>query len=318
MVSAVEDRVAPSIPVAEWRVAQKSESIMVNPADTLPYRGIAWLFVIAGILVLFFFAPQSENRGQFFMGHFKAFAMIALAQAVLIYLLTKSSNDIFLGTGLKRLQAKVPDEDAVPVSIHIVQKGAVTGADEGFLWLDEGTLFFRGLQSVWRLNSSEMLPIEHWPNHLRPRQGLGRPETSIILASGDIQIRYRQIDPFEDFQTRRRAFRFQNNLSKWLRERPEGSLESVLPPLNVHPGLERIGPLRYEGVVSAGILVLINIALLLTTRPDFSLATVESLVSAMQFLILLALIFFSVRFAWQQRQDLIIRSRLDSATSENL
>lgn len=311
MKSAEEGALTTATPVGGWRMARRSEEIFLNPADTLPFRGVAWLFVLAGVLVLFFFAPQSENQAQMFMGYFKAFTMIALAQAILIYLLTKSSNSIFLDTGLKRLKAKVPDESAVPVSIQVVQKGAVTGADEGFIWLENGTLYFRGLQSVWRLNREDVMPLAEWPKTMRPKPGLGRPMNTLVLDSGAL-IRYRQIDPFEDFQSRRRAFRFQNGLIKWLVDRPEGSLETVLPPMEVHPGLERFGPLRYEGVVTAGGLVALNVALLIVTRPDFSLITVESLISTLQFITLLALVYFSVRFAWQQRQDLVVRSQLKS------
>jgi hypothetical protein len=289
-------------PVAHWRLAKPSERLVVNPADSFPYRLLAWAFILLAVILML----SGRRTGSSFFGDLKVFIVLALSQAVLIYLLTKSSNDVFLGTGLKRLKAKVPDETAVPAAVQILQDGSITGVDEGFIWFDGGTLHFKGLQSVWRLNREDIKDHKDWPARMR------RANDRVVLAgSGPLKhLQIRLIDPFEDFHTRRRAAKFFVALSRWATERPEGQIESVLPPLDLHPGLERLGPLQNEGVISGLVLVVVNLILLAATHPDFSLVNVVALESVIQFAVVLVLLYLSVRFAWQQILDRRVRRGL--------
>lgn len=298
-------------PIANWRLAKPSERLIVNPADSFPFRVAAWLFLILAAIIMI----SGQRTGSSFFGDLKVFIILAVSQAVLIYLLTKSSNDIFLGTGLKRLKAKVPVEEACPASIRVLQEGSVTGADEGFIWLEEGTLHFKGLQSVWRLNAADLKKYADWPRRHRTR----RVPDRIVLedARRAVWIEISLIDPFEDFHTRRRASRFHTGLANWAQNRPSGSLESVLPPLDLHPGLERTGPLRQEGLISGIILLAVNLVLLVSSRPDFLFQDIVGLESVVQFLIVLALFFFSVRFTFQQLLDGRIRRQLLAPVEKN-
>ncbi|MBS1710058.1 MAG: hypothetical protein JSS65_15210, partial [Armatimonadetes bacterium] len=146
------------------------------------------------------------------------------------------------------------------------REGVVTGADEGYIWLHDGTLFFKGLQSVWRLNRDDMPPVPMWPRRRRPRLQDGKPPTWLPMphAGPDGDMLLTPIDPYEDNAARRRFATFFASLDDWLRSTPQGHIESLLPPSDLHPSLE--GPRGLEAIAAPYLLSVLNQCMILATR----------------------------------------------------
>lgn len=256
-------------PMTEWKVpTSKHERADQSPFETIWLRFFAWVFFCLGITYYFWIHRDFTVPEIVFSSSVEVMILIGLSQLALHFLYWQMANKIILGFGLKRLSTKVPNEGACPVSIEIYQKGVITGYDEGYFWFQDGTLFFKGLQSVFRLNSTDLEPKKLWPRKQRPNLDAGRPPRWLrILGSSDsVQLRFKLLDPFEDYGARRRSANFDREMSRWLIDRPSGSLESRLPPETLHPALTSIGPLRYEGVVAGTILCCANLALVLTAK----------------------------------------------------
>lgn len=299
-------------PSAEWRLPHPEEQIGVNRRENLWQRVIAWLFLVCGCLFLFLVVKLEPSPIGQVISFFKAAGMIAISQASLIYLLNRISNRVKLGPGLKRIRAKVPTEAACPVGIELRQRQTVSGADEGYMWLEDGTLFYKGIQTAFRLNASDIEEEDNWPARRRPDVAAGKMPSwlPVKAGSGHVEITIRLIDPFEDFHTRRRAHRFQSSLGAWLHERPAGSLETVLPPLGIHPSLIDQGRLHWEGVATGIAMTAVNVVCLLAVRPQLDVASATGALSMLQLAGALALLYFSVRFTWQQKLDITNRRAL--------
>lgn len=257
-------------------------------------------------MLLYFFSRIEPSEGAAFLAIVKGLVVLAMAQGALVYLLSRISNDVNIGPGLKRVRARIPVEDAVPVAITVVQKGTVTGADEGYMWLDEGTLFYKGLQCVFRLNQQDIKPISEWPSGRVPQPERGRDVRWLVLQAGarDCEVKLSMIDPFEDYAVRRRSARFQTALLDWLHDKPYGALESVLPPLDVHPSLQRSGKGIYEGLISGIALCAVNAGIVLTAGLDLSMSSISSLAGMLQASGGVVLFVVTAGFARQQHKDL--------------
>jgi hypothetical protein len=275
-----------SQPIADWRVPFfTTERAIKSATETIWQRSLAWFFLSCGALFLFFVARKYAHPEANLVAQIEALALMAASQLTLIFLCSRLSDRFDVGPGLKRLGTKVPSEDACPVAIEVRQAGVVTGYDEGYIWLEEGTLFFKGLQTVFRLNAEDVPPLGAWPKRARPNPLKGREISCVPFHAGDVlaEVRFRIIDPFEDYHSRRRSAKFLRELTLWASNRPPGSLESLLPPLSVHPALTTNRPLRHEGLVTGLVIAALNLCVLVTLKADLSmrsLASIETLMVA--------------------------------------
>ncbi len=298
-------------PAADWRLPPYE---VIPPGsvyrDTLWQRILAWLFLLIGTATWVVFISRELDPGEYFITWLKSFGMIIISQLIIIYLVNRMGNYVSRGTGLKRIKTKVPNDIACPAAIKIRQDHTVTGADEGYLWFEGGTLFYKGLQAVFRVNSENLTPLDETPRGDRPVKGSGKQIRRVHLMGGKrhLTLDINLIDPFEDYHARRRANTFQASLARWIAERPDAEIETVLPPLEVHPELMRTDKLRYEGVAAGAALVVINCILLFSMlRISFDIRQLPALLAIFSLGILAVLFYHSVKFAWQQHLDQIQR-----------
>ena len=240
-------------PTADWHLPNERELIQSGPKDGLHYRVIAWVFILTGFAFFVVSRRTVSSEFTFAVVLSEAVVLLAVSQALLAYLYRRQSNFIDVGSGFRRLRSKVPDHADLPVNVEIIREGCLTGRDSGYIWLDEGTWYFKGLQTAFRFNQQDVVPIEAWPKSIAPDPTRDKPPETIPMKSklGPLTIRVRVIDPHEDFAKRKRARKFYRELYDWLAERPRGAIESLLPPRAVHPSLKRRGLWKYEGLVAA-------------------------------------------------------------------
>lgn len=309
---------APARPEATWRVpAQIAELVQHSPHETVILRLFAWFFVLCGIGYYFIYARRWETAQVALTSHIQVLGMTAVAQLCLVFLYARLSNKIDLGPGLRRLQTKVPAEDACPVAIDVIQHEVVTGSDEGFAWIEDGTLYFKGLQTVFRLNVSDVPPLSEWPRKYRPSIDKGIPPRHILIPVDDrmVRLRLQLIDPFEDRGARRRSAMFNRSLVKWLAERPTGSLESLLPPLGLHLALQGNRPFRYEGLIGGICLLAINLFILATARLNWATNDLMSLANAIELAAGILLSWMSLRLIVAQWRNIKVRKELTDGFS---
>jgi len=300
--------------------SQITDLILHSPQETLVLRLFAWFFVLSGLIYYFFYARRWEVPEVALTSHIQALGMIAVAELCLVFLYTRLANKIDLGPGLRRLQAKVPDENACPVAIEIVQSEVVTGSDEGFAWIEEGTLFFKGLQTVFRLNAEDVPPLSSWPKKYRPSIDRGVPPRNILVPVGNrtLRVRLKLIDPFEDRGARRRSAQFNRSLVKWLAERPTGSLETLLPPLELHDALRHDSLFQFEGIVAGIGLLLLNLMIFATARASWATNDLLSVANATEFAAGLILSWVAVKLIASQWRNLRVRHQLSLEIPELL
>jgi hypothetical protein len=256
-------------PSSHWKVTKYAEErLSESPIETLWQRVLALVLVLVGAAYVIVFGFRSmQVEGSIFI-FVKSFALIGLGFLILNFLYRRLSNFVYIGPGLKRLMTKIPDEAALPVRIQILQKGSITGVDEGYIWFNEGTLYYKGLQTVFRIDGTDLVPLNLWPRADRPNPGASKFPNVINLDTGKndaLKVKIVLIDPFEDFQTRRKAHEFDLALTRWINERPTGPMETLLPPSTVHPALMKQGFGKTESLIVSGALVALCTALLVLT-----------------------------------------------------
>jgi hypothetical protein len=304
----------PLKPCAGWKgMRDESERATPTPKDTFWQRGLAWAFLFGGVFYYFAIARHVGTPEQYFLAHLKAYSLIVLPQLILFFLYRRLSNHINIGPGLKAVKAKVPSEGAVAVSVRIVQDGSLTGYDEGYVWMENQMVCFKGLQTYFHFNRDDVPPLGMWPKKLRPDPAAGKMPETILLPVNERQLvlHFTLINSLEDHGTRRITRAFHTGLWKWLQSTPESaSSEATLPPVDVHPNLLRGGNWNMEGVVGGFLLASVNMALLLTAPISLSIATLPALVAVLQALAHSALIAASLRLAWLQLRDVNFRRQL--------
>lgn len=308
-----ETTFAPTKPMATWRVpSQISELVEHSPYETIYLRAFAWVMLLFAMGYDFIIARRWEVDLPALTSDIQVFTVVIVCQLCLVFLYTRLSNKIDLGPGLRRLRTKIPGEAAVPVLVDIIQADVVTGSDEGFIWIESGTLYFKGLQTVFRLNSVDVSPLGDWPRKIRPSIDRGIPPRYILFRyqNGTVQVRLKMIDPFMDHATRRKSHLFERGLVKWLAERPEGSLESLLPPLDLHDSLRHTSPFRLEGFFGGLLMVGIGALILLTARHGHNGLGLMPIVYATELSAGLIVSVLGARFALSQWRDIKVRNRL--------
>jgi uncharacterized membrane protein len=294
---------APGSPVAQWRLPDQP-LLNDTSADGVGWmRAMAWSFLALGLAFYLFVVRFTQNPADHLSGHVKVLIVVAACEVVLMAVLRRAAEDVRIGKGLRLLQDAAKAEDALPVRIEIRQKGALTGADEGFVWLKDGTLFFRGIASVWRLNAQDTAPPQEWSRRVNRAQSPTRRVIPLQAAGRPIELTINFIDPYEDYAARRRAEAFSRSLRAWAVNRPEGFVETVLPPLDVHPALRLHSSRRWEGVTTGAALTVINLGLALSAMTGLSPATLSGAVEWLKLLVGLGLAAFTLRFALRQRAD---------------
>lgn len=298
-------------PTAEWALASESERLNSFGSESAVQRLLAWVFLLTGFGFYLFVRRVVHGELPYFVSTSEALVLLTISQAVLFYLYRRMSNDIDVGTGFRRLKTKVPEGVDLPVRIEVLRHGVLTGKDEGFVWLDEGTWYFKGLQTAFRFNQQDVVPIEAWPRTLAPDPGRDKPPSRIPMKSmaGRLELRLNVIDRHEDYAKRKRANAFYRQMYEWLTERPRGGIESLLPPLRVHPGLERRGLVRFEGLAAAFAMVVVDTAVLVGL-PRGEVQSGPGSFGATAAVLVAALMAGSIWLAWLETRDLAVRSRL--------
>ena len=298
-------------PTAEWVLPPERERLRPKSLENVWQRGLAWLFVLTGFAFFLVVRRTITEEVPFTVATTQALVLIGLAQLVLFYLYRRQSSHIEAGTGFRRLRSKVPDSADLPITVEVFREGSITGMDAGFMWQQDGTWYFKGIQTAFRFNQQDVVPIEAWPNRIKPDPSRDKPPCVIPMKSksGHLVIKIKVIDPYEDFAKRKRAKQFYREIYDWLVERPRGAIESLLPPFAVHPALCRTDRWRYEGTVAAIVMVAIDSAVLAGLPHDGFRTNVGSfsLFAAMG---VTALLFGSVRLAWLEVRDHSVRARL--------
>ncbi len=255
-------------PVSHWRLSSRiEEHLLGTRQETVWLRTVFWAnFGIAATYVLMFLRRSDLTDEVAWILHIKGYIIITLMHFALFYLYRRMINHLHIGPGMRRLKTKIPNDSAVPVRISVIQRGITTGIDEGFLWIDDGTIFFKGLQTVFRLNWEDIPPISLWDRKDVPNLGANRMPTTLPIPyeKRQLKIKYEILDAHEDFATRRKAAHFYSSLLEWLRDRPNSALETLLPPTDVHPGFCMPGRTTWEPVYGLAAIAAIDIALLLS------------------------------------------------------
>ena len=293
-------------PTADWHVpADEAEQIRRSPRENLWQRGLGWLFLVSGFVAFLLTTRNITSEVGYAVSLGQAFVMMGISQAVLIYLYRLLSQHVDVGSGFRRLETKVPEGVSLQVRVDVVRDGCLTGRDEGFMWLKEGTWFFKGLQTAFRFNQGDVVPVEAWPRRIRPNPSHNKPPTVLPMKSvhGRLELRVLVINPHVDFAKRKLVRDFYRELYDWLVERPRGTIESLLPPLGLHPGLRRTDMARYQGFVAGLAMVLINSGVL------FGLPG-RGMVWAVSSIVAMALLAAGIFLALSEYRDLSVRARL--------
>jgi hypothetical protein len=303
-------------PTADWHVPDRE---LAPRNDNLWQRVLAWVFFVTGFAFFLFVRSSVTTEVAFTVATSEALVLMGISQVLLIYIYRRISNNVEPGTGFRRLHTKVPESADLPVQVEILRDGCMTGRDKGYIWLAEGTWYFKGLQTAFRFNQQDIVPIEAWPRSIAPDPHRDKPPRTLPMKSqlGHLVLRVDVLDPFEDYAKRKRVKGFYREMYDWLRERPRGAIESLLPPTAVHPSLVRTDPARFEGLAASGVMVLLDTMVLLGLPHDGGETNLGSyaLVAAAAVTLLL---FLALRFGWQETRDLSVRARLAKAEAPSL
>jgi hypothetical protein len=297
-------------PTAEWHLPDREG---IPPTESPWLRALAWLFLGTAFAFFLFVRRTTNTEVAYTIATSQALFVLATCQGVLAYLYRRKSNHIENGTGVRRLQSKVPPEADLPVRVEIVRDGSMTGKDLGFIWLNDGTWYFKGLQTAFRFNQQDVVPVEAWHRSIAPDPGKDRPPHILPMKSrnGQLVLRVEVVNPYEDYAKRKRVKGFYREMYDWLTERPRGCIESLLPPTHVHPDLVRRGIAKYEGLAAAAAMLLVDSAVL-AGLPREGTATNLGNYGLLAAIFVTGLVFLTVRFAWHELRDVTVRARLSA------
>lgn len=312
-------------PAASWRpTPHATDRLGTAYTEAVWQRAIAWFFWLSGMAYLFLFARPTALSGfagapeMAMMAHVKALTMAGAGQLALALLYGRLRDNIDIGPGIGRVQAKVPDANACRCRVKVVQDGVVTGLDEGFLWLEGGTLYFKGLQTAFRINPDDVLPLRDWPKSDRTLADptIAADVTNLCLKERGRRLCCAYVERFDDHEARRRISNLRRALYSWLREPGESSLESLLPPREVHPSLLAAGPFRYEAVFAGGLMVAASVLAILLTPHGSALSPGLATIAGIVDLFAVALAAVGAVIVWRQWRANLVRSRLASQESQ--
>lgn len=306
---------SPARPTSFWRISSRVEDhLLTGRNETIYLRVIFWiLLAISATYIIAFLRRSDLTEDVVWILHLKGYVLVAIANVALLYIYRRMLNFLYLGPGLKRLKLKLPDESAVPIRLTLTQHNAITGVDEGYLWFSEGTLFYKGRQTTFRLNREDVPAISLWKRKERPNLALNKmPETlPVPYGDTDLKIKFSVLDSHEDFTTRRQASHFYNSLIQWLNDRPQGSLESLLPPTDLHPGFrirERYGK---EPLYAAIALTVTNLTIILSMNFGTSFRGSAVGFAALCTILHVVLLIFSIKLLRDSMNTVRVRTQLE-------
>ncbi len=303
-------------PTAQWHIAPEAGRASTPSREERWLRILSWFFMVVG--VLFFATSRSVTASQAMLvvTIFEAIIMVGFSQLVLVFLYRRKSNFIEIGSGFRRLSAKVPEHANLLVDVEVIREGVLTGKDTGYIWLDSGTWFFKGISTAFRLNQQDVVPIEAWPKRFKPDPANDKAPQRFPLnsLSGRLELRIKVVDPYEDFAKRKRAKEFYREMFDWLIERPWEGIESLLPPLAVHPGLT-LPKSKFHGGVVAGLVMVGLDTAVLAGLPRAPIASDLGSLSALAAFIVAGLIFSGLWLATSELRDATVRASLQKKST---
>jgi hypothetical protein len=237
---------------------------------------MAWFFWLVGVAYYLLgvrpmISASAQGGDSGVLAATKALVMIGASQWALLLLYRRLRDQIDIGPGIRRLQTRIPDDEACRARVAVRADGVVLGEDEGYLWFEGGTLFYKGLQTVFRLNRADVEALERWPRRARevndPTISSDRSELRLVERGRSVSVVY--IEPFDEHEARARIAAFRRRLAAWLRSDEPATLESLLPPRGLHPSLAALQPYAHEPVFAGGLQVATYAVIALSTPHDF-------------------------------------------------
>ncbi len=309
---------APARPTSFWRLSSRVEDHLLNSnSETVFIRALFWvLLAVSTTYILTFLRRDDLADDVVWIIHLKGYVVATIMNLALFYIYYRKLNHLYLGPGLKALKHKLPSETAVPVRLTIFQQKAVTGIDEGYMWIDEGTLFYKGRQTTFRLNREDVPALSLWTKRDRPNPASNKMPDTIPIPYDDrqLKIKFKVLDSHEDFATRRQASNFYNATQNWLNKPPENNFESLLPPVDLHPGFRMSLPQAREPFFAGAALSLINLSIILAMNFGISFHGTAVSFGIMCTILHLILLFFSVRLFLKARNSVRVRTELEKNT----
>ena len=301
------------VPVATWRVASRGkEGRLSNGFDLAWQRVLTFGFLVMGVAYLLMVARFSQTGDVLLATHLKALIAIAVPQAILWVIYRRMTNVIENGGGLGALRKRLPNERAVPCGIAVAQGPTITGTDEGFCWIDQDTLYFKGLHTAFHIARHDLPPVALWPQDARPRDVAFGSAMMIPIPGHEetARLHIQMIDPFEDHDVRRRAGAFHRAVREWIQATPEEIGDTLLPPLAVHPSMTRMHLGARQGERVGFTLAGLNLAMLFTTPITRPVYLAQPIVIFLNGIVLLALTVLMVRLGLMERRDTMNRRRI--------
>lgn len=261
-------------PASTWRLTPHArESLAFAYGRTLGLRALAWLTWVGGVaFYLFGVRPVLAQGGDAaLLAGVKALAMMAASQWALAILYRRLRDHVDIGPGIRRIQTKVPDEGACRARVSVCQNRVVLGEDEGYLWFEGGTLFYKGLQTVFRLNRPDVASLEAWSRRDRETNdpNVASDRSLLVLAADRRSVVAEFVEPFDEHEARARIAAFRRRLAAWLLGEEPAYLESLLPPRGLHPALAAVQPFCHEPLFAFGLMAASYAALGILTPHDF-------------------------------------------------
>ncbi len=300
-------------PRSRWRVSQRvEENIEGSSKETLWIRSVAWALTVTATVYVLAFLRRSDLATESVWGlHIKGYLMLAAVQSVLVYCYRRMCDHINLGPGVRKLKTIRPNDEASPVKVTVKIGGVVTGSDEGYMWVQGETLYYKGFQTAFRINGKDILPLDSWPRKHRPNIGAGKLPDHVFLSGEPTQVvRFDVLDAFQDFNTRRRTHQLRLDLLRLAAERPNGELESLLPPADLHPALWKSGRTAWEPAVGTSLLTLTNVVLAVAMSVGRNVTGVTSYWATVATLVLSVLTAVTGASAWHCLKSKLGRERI--------
>lgn len=264
-------------PASTWRLTPHAQENFARAyGSTFWMRAMAWFFWLVGVAYYLLgvrpmIAASSQGGDAGVLAATKALVMVGASQWALLLLYRRLRDQVDIGPGIRRLQTKVPDEEACRARVAVRLDGVVLGEDEGYLWFEGGTLFYKGLQTVFRLNRPDVELLDRWPRRDREANDptIASDRSLLRLSEKGRSVLAVFVEPFDEHEARARIAAFRRRLAAWLRADEPATLESLLPPRGLHPSLAAVQAHANEPVFAGGLMVATYMVMALSTPHDF-------------------------------------------------
>lgn len=232
--------------------AEEFENDLSLVRDTLWFRCILYGGFLITCSYMALVLPAHVPEDQVGILHLKGYFILIGLSIFLYWTYANLRNHLPKARGHLLAKSKIPSDSALPCSIRIYQGGVLTGGDDGYVWLAEGLIHYRGLQTAFRINRSEIPPMMFWKRGDKPDQNhLTHPLTiPFTEEDADCKLVITLIDPLQDYNRRSQVTQFRRKFVEWLDCLPTSDKNTVFPPLSVHPCFHFGSALLTESVVA--------------------------------------------------------------------